>query len=214
MALHRDVSASQARPATTQNHAPAPIAPETRRCPWSGNDPLYVRYHDEEWGSPLHDERRHFEFLLLETMQAGLSWRTILGKRENFRAAFDGFDCEKVAGYGDAKIEALMNDAGIIRNRAKIVGAVRNAKAFLATAAEFGSFDAYIWSWSGGEPVVNRWETMAEIPTSSPLSDRVAADMKKRGFAYVGTTTIYAHLQAIGIINDHLTSCFRWHAFQ
>jgi len=173
-----------------------------------------VRYHDEEWGSPIHDEHRHFEFLLLETMQAGLSWRTILGKRENFRAAFDGFDCEKVAGYGDAKIEALLNDAGIIRNRAKILGAVRNAKAFLATAAEFGSFDAYIWSWSGGEPVVNRWETMAEIPASSPLSDRVAADMKRRGFAYVGTTTIYAHLQAIGIINDHLTSCFRWHALQ
>lgn len=147
-------------------------------------------------------------------MQAGLSWRTILGKRENFRTAFDGFDCEKIARYEATKIEALMRDAGIIRNRAKILGAVRNAKAFMATAAEFGSFDAYIWAWTEGVPVVNHWETMAEIPTASALSDRIAADLRKRGFAYVGTTTIYAHLQAIGIINDHLTSCFRWHALQ
>lgn len=214
MALHHDAPASQARFTTSQNHERAPAASDASRCPWSGTDPLYVRYHDEEWGSPVHDEHRHFEFLLLETMQAGLSWRTILYKRENFRAAFDNFDCEKVAGYGEAKVEALLGDAGIIRNRAKIQGAVRNAKAFMATAAEFGSFDAYIWSWTGGEPVLNRWETMAEIPTSSPLSDRVAADMKRRGFAYVGTTTIYAHLQAIGIINDHLTSCFRWQVLQ
>lgn len=182
----------------------------TERCPWCGTDPLYVKYHDEEWGAPVHDERRHFEFLLLETMQAGLSWYTILSKRENFRAAFDGFDWAKVLGYGEDKIASLMEDKGIIRNRAKILGAVRNAQAFARTAGEFGSFDAYLWSWTGGVPLVNHWGSMAEIPTVSELSDRVAADMKKRGFCYVGSTTIYSHLQAVGVINDHLPGCFRW----
>ncbi|HWR12488.1 MAG TPA: DNA-3-methyladenine glycosylase I [Rectinemataceae bacterium] len=184
------------------------------RCSWCGTDPLYLSYHDEEWGSPVHDERRHFEFLLLETMQAGLSWYTILSKRENFRAAFDGFDWKKIRDYGDDKIAALMEDKGIIRNRAKIVGAIKNAGAFARTAEEFGSFDAYIWSWTDGKPLVNRWKTLSEIPTVSELSDRVAGDMKKRGFSYVGSVTIYSHLQAIGIINDHLTSCFRWAKLQ
>lgn len=188
----------------------APGAANVERCPWCGTDPLYRRYHDEEWGLPLHDERRHFEFLLLETMQAGLSWRTILGKRENFRAAFDDFDWRKVSRYGEEKIALLLRDAGIIRNRAKIEGAVKNAAAFARVAREFGSFDAYIWSWTKGRPLVNRWTAMSEVPSVSELSDRAAADMKKRGFAYVGSTTIYAHLQAIGVINDHLTSCFRW----
>lgn len=184
------------------------------RCPWCGNDPLYLRYHDEEWGTPVHDERRHFEFLFLETMQAGLSWRTILGKRENFRAAFDGFDWRKIARYGEVKIASLMEDRGIIRNRAKIEGAIRNAAAFARTAEEFGTFDAYIWAWTGGRPIVNRWGKTSKLPATSDLSDRVAFDMKKRGFSYVGSTTIYAHLQAIGIVNDHLTCCFRWAKLQ
>ncbi len=183
---------------------------ELHRCPWCGTDPLYLKYHDEEWGAPVHDEQRHFEFLLLETMQAGLSWRCVLGKREAFRKAFDGFDVTKVAAYGAPKIESLLQDPGIIRNRRKIEGAVKNARAFIRVAEEFGGFDAYIWSWTQGKSHVNRWRSMAEIPTLSPLSDALAADMKKRGFSYVGSTTIYAHLQAIGVINDHLESCFRW----
>ncbi|HAP54915.1 MAG: DNA-3-methyladenine glycosylase I [Spirochaetia bacterium] len=183
---------------------------ELQRCPWCGADPMYLRYHDEEWGTPLHDEQRHFEFLLLETMQAGLSWRCILGKREAFRQAFDGFDVAKVAAYTEIKIESLLRNPGIIRNRRKIEGAVKNARAFMRTAEEFGSFDAYIWSWTQGKPLVNHWRSMAQVPSLSPLSDAVAADMKKRGFSYVGSTTIYAHLQAIGVINDHLKSCYRW----
>ena len=183
---------------------------ELQRCPWCGTDPLYLHYHDKEWGSPVHDEQLHFEFLLLETMQAGLSWRCVLGKREAFRLAFDDFDVKKVAAYTEAKIDSLMQNPGIIRNRRKIEGAVKNAQAFIRTAEEFGSFDAYIWSWTKGRPLVNRWSSMKEVPAVSSLSDRVAADMKKRGFSYVGSTTIYAHLQAIGVINDHLESCFRW----
>lgn len=183
---------------------------ELQRCPWCSADPMYLRYHDEEWGTPLHDEQRHFEFLLLETMQAGLSWRCILGKREAFRQAFDGFDVAKVAAYTEIKIESLLRNPGIIRNRRKIEGAVKNARAFMRTAEEFGSFDAYIWSWTQGKPLVNHWRSMAQVPSLSPLSDAVAADMKKRGFSYVGSTTIYAHLQAIGVINDHLKSCYRW----
>lgn len=179
------------------------------RCPWSEKDDLYRAYHDLEWGFPVHDEGKHFEFLLLETMQAGLSWYTILRKRENFRAAFDGFDWEKVSRYGEEKVEALLRDPGIIRNRAKIVGAIRNAAAFARVREEFGSFDAYIWSWTGGERVVGGWTSMSRIPVTTPLSDRVSADLKKRGFAYVGSTTIYAHLQAIGVVDDHLVTCFR-----
>jgi len=184
--------------------------PKLQRCPWCGTDPLYLSYHDKEWGSPVHDEGLHFEFLLLETMQAGLSWRCVLGKREAFRQAFDGFDAGKVAAYTGAKIESLLQNQGIIRNRKKIEGAVKNAKAFLRTAEEFGSFDAYIWSWTCGKPLVNRWRSMDEVPARSPLSDALAADMKKRGYSFVGSTTLYAHLQAIGVINDHLLHCFRW----
>jgi len=180
------------------------------RCPWAESDPLYVAYHDEEWGRPVHDDRLHFEFLLLETQQAGLSWRCILGKREAFRKAYAGFDPEKVARFGAARIEKLLSDPGIVRNRRKVEASVRNARAFLAARDEFGSFDAYIWRFVDGRPVVNEWRTMGEIPTTSPLSDTVAADLKSRGFGFVGSTTIYAHLQAIGLVNDHLVSCFRW----
>ncbi len=179
------------------------------RCPWCGDDPLYVRYHDEEWGTPVHDERTHFEFLLLETQQAGLSWRTILGKREAYRKAFANFEPERVAQYSEKDIERLLLDTGLIRNRRKLEAAVANARAFLAIQAQYGSFDSWIWSFTNGQPVINRWETIAEIPTRTELSDLISAEMKKAGFAFVGSVTIYAHLQAIGIVNDHLVSCFR-----
>jgi DNA-3-methyladenine glycosylase I len=179
------------------------------RCPWCGDDPLYVRYHDEEWGTPVHDERMHFEFLLLETQQAGLSWRTILGKREAYRKAFANFEPERVALYSEKDIERLLLDPGLIRNRRKLKAAVTNARAFLAIRAQYGSFDSWIWSFTNGQPVINRWETIAEIPTHTELSDLISAEMKKAGFAFVGSVTIYAHLQAIGIVNDHLVSCFR-----
>lgn len=181
-----------------------------QRCPWCGEDPLYVAYHDTEWGSPLHDEARHFEFLLLETQQAGLSWRCILGKRESFRKAYARFDPEKVARFTPAKVERLLADPGIIRNRRKVEAAVKNAKAFLATAEEFGSFDSYIWRFVDGAPIVNAWGEGSRIPATSPVSDGLAADLKARGFAFVGSTTMYAHMQAIGMVNDHITDCFRW----
>jgi len=181
-----------------------------KRCPWCGEDPLYVAYHDQEWGSPLHDEARHFEFLLLETQQAGLSWRCILGKRESFRKAYAGFDPEKVARFTAAKVERLLADPGIIRNRRKVEAAVKNARAFLEAAEEFGSFDAYIWRFVDGKPIVNAWGEAARVPTSSGASDALAADMKARGFSFVGSTTMYAHMQAIGMVNDHLVDCFRW----
>lgn len=182
------------------------------RCPWCGTDPLYVAYHDEEWGRPLHDEAKHFEFLLLETQQAGLSWITILRKREAYREAFAGFDAQKVARFTPARIEKLLASpaGGIVRNRAKLDAAVRNAKAFLKIQEEFGSFDAYLWGFVDGKPVVNSPRTLADIPTTSPLSDALSADLKARGFGFVGSTTIYAHLQAVGVINDHLASCFRY----
>lgn len=179
------------------------------RCPWCGDDPLYVRYHDEEWGTPVHDERTHFEFLLLETQQAGLSWRTILGKREAYRRAFANFEPERVALYSEKDIERLLQDPGLIRNRRKLEAAVANARAFLAIQAQYGSFDSWIWSFTNGQPVTNRWETITEIPARTELSDLISAEMKKAGFAFVGSVTIYAHLQAIGIVNDHLVSCFR-----
>ncbi len=179
------------------------------RCLWCGTDPLYLRYHDEEWGTPLHDEGRHFEFLLLETQQAGLSWITILRKREAYRKAFSGFDPRKVALYGEAEVQALLENTGIIRNRRKIEAAIKNAQAFLAIQKEFGSFDAWIWSFTQGKPLVNRWTEPRQIPVTTELSDRVSAEMKKRGFSFVGSTTIYAHLQAIGVVDDHLTRCFR-----
>jgi DNA-3-methyladenine glycosylase I len=179
------------------------------RCSWCGEDPLYVAYHDTEWGTPLHDEGKHFEFLLLETQQAGLSWITILRKREAYRAAFAGFDPEKVARFTPARVEKLLGDPGIIRNRRKIEAAVKNARAFLDVREEFGSFDSYLWSFVEGWPIDGNRRSLAEIPATTPLSDRLAADLKSRDFAFVGSTTIYAHMQAVGLVNDHLVSCFR-----
>jgi DNA-3-methyladenine glycosylase I len=180
------------------------------RCSWCGTDPLYVAYHDEEWGSPLHDEGKHFEFLLLETQQAGLSWITILRRREAYRSAFAGFDAAKVASFDEDRVGDLLTDASIIRNRRKIEGAIRNAQAFLAIQEEWGSFDSWLWHFVDGQPLVNSWRTLDELPVTTDLSDRVAADLKRRGFRFVGSTTIYAHLQAVGVVNDHLVSCFRW----
>jgi len=179
------------------------------RCPWATND-LSIRYHDEEWGKPVHDDRRLFEFLILEGAQAGLSWDTILKKRENYRAAFDNFDPKKIARYDRRKIETLMGNAGIIRNRLKIASAIKNAKAFLKVQDEFGSFDAYIWQFTAGAPIVNTRRSMKQVPARSPESDAMSKDLKKRGFSFVGTTICYAFMQAVGMVNDHLISCFRY----
>jgi len=179
------------------------------RCPWASND-LSIRYHDEEWGIPTHDDATLFEFLILEGAQAGLSWDTILKKRENYRAAFDRFDPKKIARYDHRKIQSLMNDAGIIRNRLKIASAVQNAKAFLKLQDEFGSFDAYIWQFAGGSPIVNSWRSAKQVPARTPESDAMSKDLKKRGFSFVGTTIGYAFMQAVGMVNDHLTGCFRY----
>jgi DNA-3-methyladenine glycosylase I len=180
-----------------------------QRCPWPGDDPLMQDYHDSEWGMPLHDESRHFEFLLLEFFQAGLSWRTILQKRENFRKAFAEFSPEKIASFSDREINRLLADSGIIRNKLKIYAAINNAARFLEVQAEHGSFDNYIWSFTNGEPIVNTWNKLDEIPVVTDLSDTISKDLKMKGFKFVGSTTMYAHLQAIGVVNDHLVSCFR-----
>ncbi len=180
-----------------------------RRCPWCGNDPLYVRYHDEEWGVPVHDDRKLFEFLVLEGAQAGLSWLTILRRREGYRRAFAGFDPEAVARFDETDLERLRNDASIIRNRAKIRSAVVNARAFLAVREEFGSFDRYIWRFVDGRPIVNTWTRDEDIPAATPLSETISRDLKARGFSFVGPTIVYAHLQATGMVNDHLVNCFR-----
>jgi DNA-3-methyladenine glycosylase I len=166
-----------------------------------------IRYHDEEWGVPVHDDRLLFEFLILEGAQAGLSWLTILKRRETYRRAFDGFDPKQVATYGETKIAALLKDPGIIRNRLKVHAAVRNARAFLAIQEEFGSFDQYLWDFVGGKPVVNRPRTLADVPASTPLSDRLSDDLKRRGFGFVGTTICYAFLQAVGVVDDHVVGC-------
>jgi DNA-3-methyladenine glycosylase I len=181
-----------------------------KRCPWCGEDPLYVAYHDDEWGVPCREEARHFEFLLLETQQAGLSWRCILGKREAFRKAYAGFDPNKIARFTAASVARLLSDSGIIRNRRKIEAAIKNARAFLATAEEFGSFDSYIWRFVGGKPIVNAWKDTSKLPVTTAISDALSADLKARGFSFVGSTTVYAHMQAIGMVNDHLVECFRW----
>ncbi|MCL4403564.1 MAG: DNA-3-methyladenine glycosylase I [Candidatus Marsarchaeota archaeon] len=169
-----------------------------------------IKYHDTEWGVPLHDDRKLFEFLVLEGMQAGLSWLTVLKKRENYRKSFSGFDPRKVARYDHRKIQSLLSDSGIIRNRLKIEAAVSNAKAFLAVQEEFGSFNRYVWKFIGGKPVRNRWARISQIPATSSESDTMSADMKKRGFKFVGSTICYAHMQATGMVNDHLVSCFRY----
>jgi len=182
------------------------------RCDWvelSGNG-LCVPYHDTEWGVPLHDDRRLFEAVVLDGFQAGLSWALMLRKRESFRRAFDGFDAERIARYGREEIDVLLRDAGIIRNRLKIEAAVTNARAFLAVREEHGSFDRYIWCFVDGKPVVNRWKSLKEIPTRSRESDAMSADLKKRGFKFVGTTICYAFMQAVGMVNDHQVSCFRY----
>ncbi|MBI5491046.1 MAG: DNA-3-methyladenine glycosylase I [Deltaproteobacteria bacterium] len=179
------------------------------RCPWPGEHEFYVRYHDDEWGVPLHDDRKLFEFLVLEGAQAGLSWATILRKREAYRKAFAGFDPAKVARFGARDLRRLLGDAGIVRNRAKIAAAIGNAHAFLEVQREFGSFDRYIWDFVGGKPIVNRWQTLSQLPAKTSLSDRISKDLRDRGFRFVGSTIVYAHMQATGMVNDHLVSCFR-----
>ena len=180
------------------------------RCSWPGKDPLYITYHDEEWGVPVYDDKKLFEFLLLETFQAGLSWITILRKRENFREAFDGFDYKKIAKYNQAKIDSLLLNSGIIRNKLKVKSAVTNAQAFIKIQEEFGSFSDYIWGFVLGKPLKNELNSMTEIPANTPLSDSLSKDLKKRGFKFVGSTVVYAHMQATGMVNDHLVSCFRY----
>lgn len=182
---------------------------EPKRCGWEGTDPLYVAYHDAEWGVPVHDDRLLFEFLILEGAQAGLSWLTILRKRDNYRRAFAGFDPERVARFDRRKIERLLADPGIVRNRLKVESAVSNARAFLAVQEEFGSFDAYQWRFVDGRPVRNRFRTLAEIPPRTAVSDAFSKDLGKRGFRFVGSTIVYAHMQAVGMVNDHLVGCFR-----
>ena len=176
----------------------------------SPDDALMMRYHDEEWGNPVHDDRRHFEFLVLDGFQAGLSWRTILHKRENFRKAFDGFDPKRILKYDSRKIKKLMNDAGIVRNRLKILGTVKNAKAFLQTQKEFGSFDKYIWQFTGHKTLRSRRKHFKQIPARTGESDAMSADLKKRGFTFVGSTICYAYMQAAGMVHDHLAHCFRY----
>jgi DNA-3-methyladenine glycosylase I len=177
------------------------------RCTWAGQDPTYIEYHDKEWGVPLHDDLRLFEMLILEGAQAGLSWITILRKRRGYRKAFDGFDPSKVSKYGPAKVKALLADSGIVRNRAKISAAIGNAKAFLKVQEEFGSFDAYIWSFVGGKPKTNKWKRMKQIPTETRESQAMSKDLKKRGFRFIGPTICYAFMQATGMVNDHLVDC-------
>ena len=180
-----------------------------QRYAWANGDPLYERYHDTEWGKPLYDDDMLFQFLILEGFQAGLSWITILRKRENFRKAFSGFDAKKIAKYGQKDIDRLIQDAGIVRNKMKINAAVSNAQAFLDVQKEFGSFSDYFWGFTDGKPIVNKWKDMGQIPAKTELAETISKDMKKRGFKFVGPTIIYAHMQATGMVNDHLVSCFR-----
>lgn len=182
---------------------------EKKRCGWCEQDDLYRKYHDEEWGTPVYNDRTLFEFLILESFQAGLSWYTILSKRDNFRKAFDHFDYKKIAVYDSQKIEELMNDAGIIRNRLKILSAVTNAQKFMEVQKEFGSFSEYIWGFVNGKPLDQKPKTLSDIPATTDLSDFIAKDLKKRGFKFMGSTVVYAHMQATGMINDHIESCFK-----
>jgi len=182
---------------------------EKQRCNWAGK-PLDMEYHDTEWGVPVHDDHKLFEFLVLDAFQAGLSWSTILAKRENFRKAFDDFDYKKIVNYNQDKIDELLKNAGIIRNKLKIESTISNAKAFIKVQKEFGSFDKYIWSFTGGKTIVNSWKSMKEIPVTSKESDAMSKDLKNRGFKFVGSTICYAFMQAAGMVNDHLVSCFRY----
>ncbi|MEC5396893.1 DNA-3-methyladenine glycosylase I [Uliginosibacterium sp. H1] len=180
-----------------------------KRCTWPGEDPLYVAYHDEEWGVPVHDDGKLFEFITLEGAQAGLSWITILRKRENYRRAFAGFDARKIAQWDDRHVEKLMQDAGIVRNRAKINATIGNARAFLELQARHGSFAEWMWGFVNGKPIQNRWKSTSQVPASTPVSDLLSKELKRAGFRFVGSTIIYAHMQAVGMVNDHLTTCFR-----
>jgi len=182
---------------------------EITRCEWPKHDPLMVAYHDHEWGVPVHDDAKHFEFLLLDAFQAGLSWSTVLKKRENFRRSFDNFDIRQIARYDDSKIAELMNDAGIIRNKAKITATIGNARAFMQVQMEFSSFDAYIWQFNGGKTLHNSWKSMSEIPAKTAQSDAMSKDLIKRGFKFVGSTICYAYMQAAGMVNDHVVHCHR-----
>jgi DNA-3-methyladenine glycosylase I len=180
-----------------------------QRCTWCGEDSLYITYHDKEWGVPVKDDRTLFEFLILETFQAGLSWITVLRKRENFRQAFDHFDYKKVASYGEEKIAELLQNEGIIRNKLKVRAAVTNAQAFIEVQKEFGTFSNYIWDFVDHVPIKNHFQSMKDLPANTPLSDAISKDLKKRGFKFVGTTVVYAHMQATGMVNDHVVDCFR-----
>ena len=180
-----------------------------KRCTWCGDDPLYVKYHDEEWGVPVKDDQTLFEFIILEGAQAGLAWITVLRKREGYRALFDNFDANKIARYTDKKLDKLLLDPRIIRNRLKVYGARKNAKAFLTVQQEEGSFSDYMWGFVDGKPITNTWKSMSDLPATSALSDTISKDMKKRGFTFVGSTIMYAHMQACGMINDHTLDCFR-----
>jgi DNA-3-methyladenine glycosylase I len=182
---------------------------DNNRCGWSSSETILIKYHDKEWGVPLHNDRKLFEFLVLEGFQAGLSWLTILKKRGNFRKAFDNFDFNKVANYDKKKNNSLLKDAGIIRNRLKIEATVTNAKAFVETRKEFGTFDKYIWSFVNGQPIQNKFKSLKEVPPKTKLSDKISDDLKKRGFKFVGSTIVYAHMQATGMVNDHTLNCFR-----
>jgi DNA-3-methyladenine glycosylase I len=183
--------------------------PDSARCAWTGDDPLYVAYHDLEWGVPVHDDQRLFEFLVLEGAQAGLSWITVLRKRENYRRAFEGFDPGRVARYGPAQVADLLADPGIVRNRLKIESAIANARAVLAVAAHFGSFDTYLWSFVGGRPILNAWRSLSELPAATAESRAMSKDLLRRGFRFVGPTICYALMQAVGMVNDHVVDCFR-----
>ena len=181
-----------------------------KSCDWPSGDPLMIRYHDEEWGVPVHDDRKHFEFFVLDCFQAGLSWRTVLHKRANFRKAFDNFDFRKIAKYDEAKIRSLLDDAGIIRNRAKVRATVSNARCFLEIRKEFGSFDSFIWQFVKGKTLRNKWKGLADLPARSPESDEMSKALAKRGFKFVGSTICYAYMQAAGMVNDHMVHCFRY----
>ncbi|MEN8138492.1 MAG: DNA-3-methyladenine glycosylase I [Bacteroidota bacterium] len=178
-----------------------------KRCEWVSKDQIYIDYHDNEWGKPIHEDDKLFEFLILETFQAGLSWLTVLKKRENFRKAFDNFNFEKVSKYDESKYEELISNAGIIRNKLKIRAAISNAKSFIKVREEFGTFNKYIWAFVDNKPIVNQWRNINEVPATTPLSDRVSKDLKKRGFKFVGPTVVYAHMQATGMVNDHTLDC-------
>ncbi len=181
-----------------------------QRCAWCGDDPLYQTYHDEEWGVPVHDDQKQFEFIVLESAQAGLSWLTILRKREGYRQAYDEFDPVKVARYDEEKIQQLLQNPNIVRNQQKIRASIKNARSFLAIQEEFGSFSAYLWGFIDNQPIVNHWSEDSQIPAKTELSERISKDLKKRGFSFLGPTILYAHLQATGLVNDHVTVCFRY----